>query len=132
MILVLDILCHVKQGGTRTSPDSQILLRELAGLMSSQLRNPRLPGTMRTWAIVVVELHAMTEQFGSIPQSIIGSSETSGNWQISDTGRLYSFPINQMGTSPIELITSNDFNLAHAPIAAGMDNKMWTTVSRHK
>lgn len=133
MTLVLDILCRSKQHGSRASPDSQILLRELAGLMSRQLHNPRLPGTMRTWAVVVVELHSMTEQFGSMPQSMIGSSETSGDWQVSDTGSPYSFPINPIGTSPIEPITSNDFNLAYSPIVAGMDNnKMWTTVSRNK
>ncbi|KKZ64695.1 hypothetical protein EMCG_09405 [[Emmonsia] crescens] len=133
MTLVLDILCRVKQHGSRASPDSQILLRELAGLMSRQLHNPRLPGTMRTWAVVVVELHSMTEQFGSMPQSMIGSSETSGDWQVSDTGSPYSFPINPMGTSPIEPITSNDFNLAYSPIVAGMDNnKIWTTVARNK
>ncbi|PGH00355.1 hypothetical protein GX51_05854 [Blastomyces parvus] len=133
MTLVLDILCHVSRDERpRDLSGSQALLRELAGLMSRQLHNPRLPGTMRTWAVVVVELQSMTEQFGSIPQSIVCLSETSGDWHISGTGSPYSFPINPMGTSPVEPITSNDFNLTYAPMVAGMDNKTWTTVSRNK
>lgn len=131
MALVLDIFCRVNQHGrSRDSLGSQALLRELAGLMSRQLQNPRLPGTMRTWAAVVVELNSMTERLGSMPQSTIASSEASGDRHVLDTGSPYSFPINPTGNSPIEPITSNDFNLACSPMIAGMDNKVWPTVSR--
>ncbi|ODH46672.1 hypothetical protein GX48_07229 [Paracoccidioides brasiliensis] len=127
MVLVLDILYSVKKHGSRSSPDSQILLRELAELVTRQLQNPRMPGTMRTWAIVVTDLSSITDKFGSITQSCIGSSEGSGNWHQSDAGSPYTFPKNPIGTSPIEPITSDDFNLTFSPVASRLNNKMWST-----
>ncbi|PGG99243.1 hypothetical protein AJ79_08635 [Helicocarpus griseus UAMH5409] len=123
MVLVLDIICHVKQHGSQSLPDSQSLLRELAGLVTRQLQNPRMPGTMRTWSTVVVELSSIAEQYVSVPQSALGSSEASADWQISDRGSPYTFPINTLGVDPIEPISSDHFNLAFPPIMAGLNDK---------
>jgi hypothetical protein len=63
LILVLDIICHVKQGKYETLADSQKLLHDLATLISSQLQNPKVPGSMRTWGAIIIEVSAMADQY---------------------------------------------------------------------
>ncbi|EPE36529.1 Zn2/Cys6 DNA-binding protein [Glarea lozoyensis ATCC 20868] len=63
LILVLDIICHVKQGKHETLADSQKLLHDLATMVSSQLDSSKVPGSMRTWGAIVIEVSAMADQY---------------------------------------------------------------------
>jgi hypothetical protein len=63
LVLVLDIICRVKQNKSTSTLESKSMLRELAALTAKQLHNPRIPGSMKKWASIIVEVSTMTEQF---------------------------------------------------------------------
>lgn len=69
LVLVLDIECRVRQHGTESATEPRGLLRDLARLTSKHLKNPRTPGTMQSWGILVVEVGSMIDQFALTPQS---------------------------------------------------------------
>ncbi|CZR60787.1 uncharacterized protein PAC_10683 [Phialocephala subalpina] len=62
LIHVLDVSCCVKQGRNSAGTESQDILRELAELMSRQLRYSRLPGSMAKWATIVIDLNATADE----------------------------------------------------------------------
>ncbi|CAG8955408.1 hypothetical protein HYFRA_00010272 [Hymenoscyphus fraxineus] len=63
LVLVLDVICQVKQDKPQHPADSLKLLRDLATLTDRQLQNPKVPGSMRTWGVIVVEVSSKVEQF---------------------------------------------------------------------
>ncbi|KAF4626966.1 hypothetical protein G7Y89_g11190 [Cudoniella acicularis] len=66
LVLVLDIICQVKQHGPEPATESQHILRKLAALATRQCQDPRMPGTMQKWAVIVIDVSAMADQFTSI------------------------------------------------------------------
>ncbi|KAJ4301109.1 hypothetical protein N0V90_003199 [Kalmusia sp. IMI 367209] len=67
-VLVLDIVCHKKTGGTDAS-ESRILLSQLADLVRRHLRNSHMPGTIAKFASLVPELQSMAESMVEAPVS---------------------------------------------------------------
>ncbi|KAH8654626.1 fungal-specific transcription factor domain-containing protein [Tricladium varicosporioides] len=65
LVLVLDIICQVKQHGPHSAMESQNILRKLGALSTRQCRDPRMPGTMQKWAVIVIDVSAMADQFTS-------------------------------------------------------------------
>jgi hypothetical protein len=63
LVLVLDIICRVKQNKSTSTLESKSMLRELSALTARQLQNPRIPGSMKKWASVIVEVSTMADQF---------------------------------------------------------------------
>jgi Fungal specific transcription factor domain len=63
LVLALDIICCVKQPTPSSTEETKKLLRELADLASEQLRDSRVPGSMRKWASVVIEVCSIVDQF---------------------------------------------------------------------
>ncbi|KAF2707172.1 hypothetical protein K504DRAFT_504348 [Pleomassaria siparia CBS 279.74] len=63
-ILVLDLLCVVKQGGDAV-PESRILLSQLADIATRHRRNPHMPGTIEKFASIVPELHSMADSMNT-------------------------------------------------------------------
>ena len=63
-VLVLDLVCLNKLGGTNMS-DSRILLSQLADLAQRHRRNPYMPGTIEKFASLVPELHSMADSLAS-------------------------------------------------------------------
>jgi hypothetical protein len=60
-ILVLDIVIMQKQGNDHTETSS--LLQKIAMLAEKHLRNRKMPGTLRKWATLILELSSMTGKF---------------------------------------------------------------------
>jgi hypothetical protein len=63
LILVLDIICQVKQGKHEFVQDSQKLLRDLAAIVSAQLQSSKVPGSMRAWGVIIIEVSVMADQY---------------------------------------------------------------------
>jgi hypothetical protein len=63
-VLVLDLVCTNKLGGTSMS-ESRILLSQLADLAQRHRRNPYMPGTIEKFASLVPELHSMADSLAS-------------------------------------------------------------------
>jgi hypothetical protein len=79
-VLVLDLICLTKLGGTDMS-ESRILLSQLADLAQQHRRNPYMPGTIEKFASLVPELHSMADSLASTvrfaePKLEIGDSKS--------------------------------------------------------
>lgn len=77
LVLVLDVICQVKSDKPQHPTDSLKLLRDLATLTARQLQNPRVPGSMRTWGLIIVEVSSMVEQFVTATLPRISTAERS-------------------------------------------------------
>jgi hypothetical protein len=62
LILMLDINCHIKQRTLSPAAESPIILAELTTLMAKHLDHPRVPGSMKTWARIVLDVSQMADQ----------------------------------------------------------------------
>jgi hypothetical protein len=62
LVLVLDLRVNNQNGSTSNS-ESRALLRDLASLASRHMQNPRMPGSMRALAQIVVDVDATATQF---------------------------------------------------------------------
>lgn len=62
LVLTLDISCSVRQQNAASAAESQLLLGELASLMQKRLHHPRIPGSTRKWAGVVLDVNLMAQQ----------------------------------------------------------------------
>ncbi|KAL4796598.1 fungal-specific transcription factor domain-containing protein [Aspergillus venezuelensis] len=107
LVLSLDILCRGQTSTTDSgSTDSQDLLNSLQSLVARHLQEPGVPGTMKAWGTIVVDL-AMLSRNG-IPnstgacavdsQSSIGALNGAGSYMPVEHG-------------PIEAIALEHFNL---------------------
>jgi hypothetical protein len=67
LVLVLDIFCSSKQNSLVSSQPSQTLLRELSTLMKKHLKSPMMPGSLRMWGKIVVDVSSLAEQFKVFP-----------------------------------------------------------------
>lgn len=61
MVLVLDVHWCTKMVEYGPATESQDLLQKLAALAAKHLQNPRMPGSMKKWALLVVEIGSITE-----------------------------------------------------------------------
>jgi len=123
LVLVLDSFCLVKKHGVKSTTDSQTLLRELVALAARQLQNPRIPGSMRKWASIIMELSSIADQFTSKPQSQCGNDgivkqfagqETpviSNGEQVPFCKSASNVPSVALQTSSYEAIASGEFDL---------------------
>jgi hypothetical protein len=62
LILVLDISCSIKQGNPESSTESRSIIKELANLMERYLSQLRLPGSMRKWATIIIDVSSLAEK----------------------------------------------------------------------
>jgi hypothetical protein len=76
LVLVLDVICRVKQRGLGAAVESKALLRDLATLTAKQLEDERVPGTMRKWGTIIVDVCGMAEQYSAHPFSQSNSPDT--------------------------------------------------------
>ncbi|KUJ16044.1 uncharacterized protein LY89DRAFT_685896 [Mollisia scopiformis] len=67
LILVLDISCSAKQNRLSSGAASKDILQKLACLMSRQLRDWNVPGSMAKWATIVVDVNATAEELMTTP-----------------------------------------------------------------
>ncbi|OAL06867.1 hypothetical protein IQ06DRAFT_371979 [Phaeosphaeriaceae sp. SRC1lsM3a] len=63
-MLVLDLVCMNKMGGTDLS-ESRVLLSQLADLAQRHRRNSHMPGTIEKFASIVPELHSMADSMST-------------------------------------------------------------------
>ncbi|KAF1354979.1 fungal-specific transcription factor domain-containing protein, partial [Delphinella strobiligena] len=66
LVLVLDVFCDVMQKSRTSTSESQILLKQLAATMSRQIGNQMMPGSLRKWAEITIELNTIIEEFVSM------------------------------------------------------------------
>ncbi len=90
LVLVLAIICEVRrfhsfeaaQRQSQWIADSMRLLAAASELASKQLENPLVPGTMHRYAVVISDMHSMTNDFvmGHAPRTkdptILGAKQT--------------------------------------------------------
>ncbi|KAL5342099.1 fungal-specific transcription factor domain-containing protein [Aspergillus crustosus] len=60
LVLTLDILCRVRNPGLGDYAESQVLLEQLKSLVAKHLQNPAVPGSMRAWGTIVVDLATLS------------------------------------------------------------------------
>lgn len=65
LILMLDINCNIKQRSLSPVAESPVILGELVSLMAKQLEHPRVPGSMKKWVTVVMEVGRIADQMVS-------------------------------------------------------------------
>lgn len=66
LVLVLDVFCDVVQRPRTSTSESQMLLKQLAATMSRQTKNQMMPGSLRKWAEITIELNTIIEEFVSM------------------------------------------------------------------
>ena len=63
LILVLSIICDIKQSKHESAAEARSLLIQCTNLAAKHLRNAMVPGTMHRWLTVVGELNTMIIEF---------------------------------------------------------------------
>ncbi|KAL3463709.1 fungal-specific transcription factor domain-containing protein [Aspergillus heterothallicus] len=126
LVLTLDILYRVRDPtpltSTGTNPgtaeDSLALLHELKDSVSKHLQNPLVPGSMRAWGVIVVDLGTLSAQW---TQPVVNSETHEGGFEegsvcvaAHEDVRLGLEQVQgNASASPIEAITLEHFNLLH-------------------
>ncbi|KAF9889830.1 hypothetical protein FE257_006920 [Aspergillus nanangensis] len=101
LVLALDILCCARQGMDGEVVQSEELLQGLKILIQRHIEHPMVPGSMRAWGTIVVDLARLATQFTPASSGSPGSGGYIGGLS------------NGASLSPIEAITLEHFNLLH-------------------
>ncbi|KAL4937761.1 fungal-specific transcription factor domain-containing protein [Aspergillus oleicola] len=105
LVLSLDILCRGRMNTeVPESRDSQALLDDLKSLVARHLQNPNVPGSMRAWGAVVVDLATLSRN---------GTTATTGDSVVDSQSGVEALNGNYLPVEhgPIETIALEHFNL---------------------
>jgi hypothetical protein len=130
LVLVLDIICRVKQNKPTSTLESKAMLRELAAFTAKQLQNPRIPASMKKWASILVEVASMADQFiitHRQPEPPYQGSRTDAPFEENSTNSEVSF---QAPSNALQAVVFGQNNLPHdAILMQENDPQFWAQLS---
>ncbi|KAL4881658.1 fungal-specific transcription factor domain-containing protein [Aspergillus karnatakaensis] len=102
LVLSLDIYCRTRSTVLEASNESQDLLDKLQELVAKHLRSASVPGSMRAWGAIVVDLATLSRNGTPVNHAITEDITPGGSHLQLEVGNV-----------PMEAITLEQFNLLH-------------------